>query len=512
VLRVRSIGTKLAVAVALSIGLAVTALAVVIGRAAHQHVLEEGDADARRLVESIWRSTRSAMLDERHSRIHRTIDFVANQGDIETIQLVDHRGVVRYSSDRSAQGQRRAPGSPGCGDCHVKGRRAATAPPWTYAEAGARGPVLGVVRPIYNQPECQRSGCHGPSERVLGLLHVSVSLARHEATVLALRNRLIALAVVFTLVTTLVVFLLAGRLVGRPVAELVAGTRRLASGDLDHPIPVSSRDEIGELARSFNENTEKLARAQRQLVQMETLASIGRLAAGVAHEINNPLTGILTCAEAMRADLAVDAANERRDLDAIIGETIRCRDIVQRLLAFARQRPVAMRATDLNDLVERVIHLLERQPLFGKVALVPRLATGLPPVPLDVNQFHQVIVNLLVNAAEAMPEGGVVTVETAPGDGGMVVLRVSDTGPGVPPELRARLLEPFFTTKPSGTGLGLAMVWGIIQQHRGRLSFTTELGKGTTFVIELPVQPAGAEDDAGAAPASLVARRAPARR
>ena len=489
-LRLRSIGTKLAVAVALSIGLAVALLTVASGRVAREHVRAEGDADARRLVETIWRSTRSAMLDERHSRIHRTIDFVANQGDVEMIQLLDHKGVVRYSSDHSMEGRRREPGSQGCGDCHVKGLRPTSPPPWTFDETGPRGHTLGVVRPIYAAPECQRAECHSDSQRVLGLLHVSVSMARHEATVLALRNRLIALAVVFTVATTLMVFLLAGRLVSRPVTGLVEGTRRLASGDLDHPIPVTSHDEIGELARSFNENTEKLARAQRQLVEMETLASLGRLAAGVAHEINNPLTGILTYAEEMRADLDPGAGQQRHDLDAIVGETIRCREIVQRLLAFARRRPVAIQPTDLNGLVERVVQLLERQAALSKVALVRRPGAGLPLVALDVNQFHQVIVNLVINAAEAMPEGGVITVETALVDKATVALRVTDTGPGVPPELRSRLLEPFFTTKPTGTGLGLSMAWGIVQQHRGRLSFTTTVGKGTTFTIELPIEAA----------------------
>ncbi|MBI5478511.1 MAG: HAMP domain-containing protein [Deltaproteobacteria bacterium] len=501
--RLRGIGTKLAVAVALSIGLAVTALALAIGRTARAHVAEEGEADARRLVESIWRTTRSAMLDERHSRIHRTIDLVANQGDIATIQLLDHQGIVRYSSDRRMEGRRREPSSPGCGDCHVKRRQAATPPPWTFDESGPRGRTLGVVRPIFSQPECQRAECHPTSQRVLGLLHVSVSLARHEATVLALRNRLIVFAVLFTLLTSVMVFLLAGRLVSRPVTELVEGTRRLASGDLDHPITVSSHDEIGELARSFNENTERLVRAQRQLLEMETLASLGRLAAGVAHEINNPLTGILSYAEGMRADLDSRAAQQRHDLDAIIGETIRCREIVQRLLAFARRRPVATQPTDLNALVEHVTRLLERQAALSKVALVQRLGPDLPLVPLDVNQFHQVIVNLVINAAEAMPEGGVITVETALVDKTTVVLRVADTGPGVPPELRARLLEPFFTTKPTGTGLGLAVAWGIIQQHQGRLSFTTDLGQGTTFIIELPI---GEGAGAGGGERQLTAR------
>jgi two-component system NtrC family sensor kinase len=321
------------------------------------------------------------------------------------------------------------------------------------------------------------------------MLFVSVSLARHEASVAKLRDRLFLFAGLITALATAIVFGLLIRLVGRPVSQLVEGTRRLAAGDLEHPIAVYSHDEIGELARSFNENTEKLARAQRQLVEAEKLASVGRLAAGVAHEINNPLTGILTYAEAMRDELEAAEARQRQDLESIIGETLRCREIVHRLLDFARQRPMARRAASLGDLVERVVQLVERQAPFAKVVIARRLDPGLGDVALDTNLMHQVIVNLLVNAAQAMPDGGVITVETAAStDRARALLRVSDTGPGIAPEVRSRLFEPFFTTKSQGTGLGLAVAWGIVQRHHGTLSFASEPGKGTTFTVELPRQ------------------------
>ncbi|HEY3359253.1 MAG TPA: ATP-binding protein [Polyangia bacterium] len=488
----RSIGTKLAVAVALVVGLAFTLLTVTVDRVAREHLTREADGDARRLAEAIWRSTRSAMLDDRHERIRRTISFVAHQGDIEHIQLLDHRGIVVFSSEAADEGQRKAATSPECGSCHGGSRRASTPPPWTYRQIRPGGPdSLGVIRPLYNLPECQRSGCHAGAapNRVLGMLFVSVSLARHEESVAKLRDRLFLFAGLITALATAIVFGLLIRLVGRPVSQLVEGTRRLAAGDLEHPIAVYSHDEIGELARSFNENTEKLARAQRQLVEAEKLASVGRLAAGVAHEINNPLTGILTYAEAMRDELEAAEARQRQDLESIIGETLRCREIVHRLLDFARQRPMARRAASLGDLVERVVQLVERQAPFAKVVIARRLDPGLGDVALDTNLMHQVIVNLLVNAAQAMPDGGVITVETAAStDRARALLRVSDTGPGIAPEVRSRLFEPFFTTKSQGTGLGLAVAWGIVQRHHGTLSFASEPGKGTTFTVELPRQ------------------------
>jgi two-component system NtrC family sensor kinase len=485
----RRIGSKLAVAVALSVGLGCALLTVAISRAARQHFREEADRDARRLVETLWRSTRSGMLDGIHGRMRRTISFVAHQGDIQRVSILDHDGFVRISSEPSDEGQRRTIDSPECVMCHVKGRTVTGPPPWSIEEHRPDGPSVGVVRPVYNRPECQRAGCHmdAAEGKVLGVLYASVSLAPREASLGALRARLLFFAAFFTVVVTGVVFLLLRHMVGRPVRLLVEGTRRLTASDVDHPIPVPSRDELGELATAFNATTRKLAHAHRQLVESEKLASVGRLAAGVAHEINNPLTGILTYAEAMREELDPGPSQRRADLDAIIGEAQRCRDIVHRLLDFARQRPVAMVAANLTELVERVTRLLERQPPFQKVAIAHRLASDLPQVRIDTNQMHQVVVNLLLNAAESMPQGGVITVSTRlAANGAQVVLAVSDTGTGIPPEVRTRLFEPFFTTKPRGTGLGLAVAWGIVQRHGGSLSFESDAGRGTTFTVELP--------------------------
>ena len=484
------IGTKVAVTIALMQGLAFTLLTMGIDYSAREHLTREADQHARQLADTVWRTTRNAMLDGRHERIRRTIAFITHPGDIRRIQLLDHHGVVRYSSEPGDEGQRRQPTGPECGNCHGRTPRVTNSPPWSYREAHPGHASLGVVQPVYALPDCQRGGCHapGPTTRVLGVLYVSVSLERHQASVARLRNRLFLFAGLLTALVTAVVLVLLNRMVSGPVRALVTGTRRLAAGDLDHRIAVRGYDEVGELGRAFNDTSEKLAWAQRQLVDAEKLVSVGRLAAGVAHEINNPLAGILTCAEGMRDEMDPGESQLRRDVDVIISETLRCRDIVRRLLDFARQRPTAKRPTSLNELVERVTHLLGRQASFAKVSISRQLDPALPALELDGNRIHQVLVNLLLNAAEAMPAGGVVTVETArSSDGTRALLRVSDTGGGIAPELRTRLFEPFFTTKAQGTGLGLAVAWGIVQQHQGKLSFTTEPGKGTTFIVELPL-------------------------
>jgi two-component system NtrC family sensor kinase len=484
VLYVRGIAAKVAVAVAGAVTLGFALLTFLLNATAKQRLYQDADREAVRWVDAAWSAAREEMFAGRHEKMRQALASLAGRAGVERVQLLDHDGVVRYSSNPADEGKIRLPTAPECRKCHGDGSRPERPPPWSYA-ADAR--TLGVVRPLYNSPTCQRSDCHAPGAGagVLGVVLMSVSMDQREASAADLRRQLYLFAALLTVVITATVFALLTRLVGKPVGELVEGTRRLAAGDLDQPIPVRSHDEIGLLARSFNENTEKLARAQRQLHEMEKLASVGRLAAGVAHEINNPLTGILTYAEALREDLT---QKQRADVDAIIGEALRCRDIVRRLLDFARRRPPAKRETDLNQLVEHVLHLLERQKALGHVRVVRELASELPTVMLDSSQFHQVLVNLVVNAAEATPAGGTITVATAASaDGAGIQLDVTDTGSGVPPEVRSHIFDPFFTTKTMGTGLGLPVAWGIVQQHGGRLSFVTAPERGTTFTVELPI-------------------------
>jgi two-component system NtrC family sensor kinase len=499
VLHVRGIATKVAVAVAVTVIVGFALLALALHQTASQYIHDQARRQALRLADSVWLSAHAAMADNQHDRIRETLRAVVEQSDIERVLIVNHSGVVGYSSNRDDEGLTRRLEEPGCKNCHTEQSVPVGPPPWSYEVDHT---TLGLVRPLYNLPDCQHSGCHAPDAGagVLGVLLMNVSVDRQEAQVASLGRQLFVSATLLTLLVTAVVFGLLKRLVGRPVGELVDGTRRLASGDLSQPIPVRSHDEIGELALSFNENTEELARVQRQLTEMEKLASVGRLAAGVAHEINNPLTGILTYAETLRDD--VDPS-QQADIDAIIAETLRCREIVRRLLGFARRRPPTKRPTDLNEIVERVVHSLERQKTFASTILRTQPARGLPTAMLDGNQIHQVLANLLLNAAQAMPEGGIVTVTTETSDDRKTVyLHVSDTGTGVPPEVRPHIFDPFFTTKSSGTGLGLPVVWGIVQQHRGRLSFVTESGHGTTFSVELPVTPETAERHDSFAPAA----------
>ncbi len=235
---------------------------------------------------------------------------------------------------------------------------------------------------------------------------------------------------------------------------------------------------------------QELEAAQSQLVHTEKIASLGRMAAGVAHEINNPLAGILIYAELLQRDLAADDAH-RENLEVIINQTMRCQQIVNRLLDFSRLTLGPRKLFDVNDVMQRCVELISHQAFFHNIKVIRDLDPLLPQIVGDPGQLQQVFTNLLLNAADAMAGQGQITIASRPTlnhDG--VVLTFTDTGTGIPPEIRDKIFEPFFTTKPpgKGTGLGLSIVYGVIQRHDGTIEADSSPGGGTSFTIRLPLE------------------------
>ncbi len=228
-------------------------------------------------------------------------------------------------------------------------------------------------------------------------------------------------------------------------------------------------------------------KTQEMLLQQEKLGSVGKLAAGVAHEINNPLTAVLTNSMLLLEDLTEDDPMYE-DLKAIADETLRCREIVRGLLEFARQEAPAKVESDLNTIVASMVSLVRKQFSFKNIMIEQSLADNLPVVKLDRDQFQQVIVNMLINAMEAIERDGEIQVETSYDERWRnIVLRIKDTGRGIPEDIRLKLFDPFFTTKDTGTGLGLSISHGIVERHGGTISLESQVGHGTTFTITLPV-------------------------
>ncbi|MGB4223072.1 MAG: [Fe-Fe] hydrogenase large subunit C-terminal domain-containing protein [Syntrophorhabdus sp.] len=238
--------------------------------------------------------------------------------------------------------------------------------------------------------------------------------------------------------------------------------------------------------RELQISHQELEQAQAQLIRTEKLASIGQLAAGVAHEINNPLGTITIYAHLLQKSLESDDPR-REDVDLIISEAGRAKDIVQGLLSFAREKKLKATEIKVSDILEEVLSLVINQPLFRNIKIEKSFDPGLQTIVADEAQLKQVFLNIIMNAAQAMDGGGKLLINVSSGKK-HIKIRIQDTGPGIPPEVMRHVFDPFFTTKEKGTGLGLAISYGIIERHQGKVDVETELGKGTTFVITLPVK------------------------
>ena len=323
------------------------------------------------LSDTIRNSTRHAMLLNERDMVHRIIEQIGRQGGLEKIRIYNKEGEVIYSPDAALVGTTVDQQNEACDGCHSAGRSVAE------LSAGSRTRVfrsetgdrqLGVITPISNEPVCANAGCHAhpPQQQVLGVLDVTVSLADVDRTVNASRRSALLFALAGIAVISVLLSTLFQRWVGRPVRALLGATKRIAAGDLDHRLQVPRADELGQLAESFNQMTAKLAEARSMLYQSNKLASVGRLAAGIAHEINNPLTGVLTYSSFL-LKRATDAES-KSDLETIVHETKRCRDIVRGLLDFSRQVPPKKTQVDLNAIVERALTIVDNQLKVRSIA------------------------------------------------------------------------------------------------------------------------------------------------
>ncbi|HZD55627.1 MAG TPA: cache domain-containing protein [Anaerolineales bacterium] len=332
--------------------------------------------------------------------------------------------------------------------------------------------------------------------QVVGSLYVGARVSAFENLVHTFNNRVALIALVCIVLAGVIAIPIA-RMITRPIVELVEANRRLAQGDMFVRVEPRGNGELAVLGHSFNSMVETLHQTQQELLHKEKLASMGQLAAGVAHEINNPLGTILLFADVMYKEAG--ASDSRRDdLKMIINEANRCKNIVADLLNFARQQQVNAQDTDIHALLDQVVDGVRLAPSFEGVEIIRHYDPAVPIITADSDQLRQVFVNLLNNAAEATPSGGSITLVTRPVGDQWIEIKVSDTGCGIPAENLGKLFTPFFTTKSlgKGTGLGLSIVYGIIKMHRGQINVQSTVGEGTTFTITLPVdlprlEPAG---------------------
>ena len=489
--------------------------------------MENMIAWAGKLSDIIKRSTHYSMLLNRREDIHQIITTVGHEPGIEAIRIYNKRGLVTISTDTAEVGTYVDMKSEACIACHRDNHPPVSLDPLeltrTYqSPTGHR--VLGLITPIYNDRSCSEADCHAheSSQTVLGVLDVIMPLTEHDALIAEIKREQYIGALALVLIVTGVGGIFIWRMVNVPVRRLTRGTQEIIKGNLQYRIRSKTKDELGILADSFNrmtdeldrarqeiiewtqtlerrvqEKTDELKRAQTNLIHVEKMASLGKLAATVAHELNNPLEGVLTYAKLLKKKMSTENLPPERlaeidqELSLIADETARCGSIVTNLLLFSRQRIGKFQVEDLRSIIDRSLKLVDHHLAMHNIRLETRLGENPVHVECDAQQIEQALLALEINAVEAMADGGTlrISLEADP-QSSSVIMRIEDSGPGIPAEDLAHIFEPFFTTKEEGkgTGLGLSVVYGIVERHNGSIVVQSTQGQGTAFAISLPVK------------------------
>jgi two-component system NtrC family sensor kinase len=582
-------------------------------------LLAEVERHANQLSETVKNSTRYSMLFNQREHIQETINTIGKDPSIYDVRILNKEGEIIYSARKDDIGKMLDKEAESCYACHAENkpleRLAIKDRMRIYQLNPDSTRLMGIINPIYNEESCSEAPCHAhPQEAtVLGLLDVSLSLAEVDKQIHYNRIRELLFAIVSITALSFIIGFFVKRLVDEPVKELVKATNEVAVGNVNYVIKNLGNNELGYLAKSFNNMIQKLEEIRLQLVHAEKMASLGRLAAGVAHEINNPLTGVLTYSSFL-LKRTKDNPQLQEDLNVIVRETMRSREIIKGLLDFARQSTPKKTLIDVNEVINRAHAILNNQLKLNRINLEVNLDRKLPQVVADANQIQQVIINLLLNSIDAIGKntgtikintshislspkgitqikkaacpknhnlldndykfnslpsiklkiktdenkgfvyidpiygsdkryfgipidkkstinlscsicdlsliekneicpicGGAVYKLIVPGQGYVegcasfkdnwqkwdfidssgdkkfIVIEVSDNGCGISNENLNKIFEPFFSTKGQrGTGLGLSVVWGIIDNHNGLINVQSEINKGSTFTIRLP--------------------------
>jgi two-component system NtrC family sensor kinase len=583
-------------------------------------LIKEVERHANQLSETVISSTRFDMMQNQRERIQQIINTIGQQEHIRDVRILNKEGIITYSSNPELINEMVDKKAEACYACHTADEPLENISITERTRIFQLNPdssrFIGIITPINNDKSCWEADCHAhPSnQKVLGVLDVTIALDDVDANIVKSEIEIVIFAIVAVIAVGLIIGLFVRRWISRPVNELLNGTNQVSMGNLNYSIKEMGDDEIGKLGQSFNNMTKKLSEARMQLFQSDKMASLGRLAAGVAHEINNPLTGVLTYSSFL-LKRTKDNSEFQEDLKVIVRETMRSREIVKSLLDFARQSVPKKNSADLNEIINKSIEVIENQLSMNKVKVIKDTSKELPRITVDSNQMQQVFINLLVNASDAIGNrGGNITISTnhislspfgtaqikkascpkrhslldnevkidgipsikvkarsngeesiihldpvygkerniydqnfrvsdntqfvcpecntslmiekktcpkcsspligieVPGQGiyevcsakgcpyakwdyvdsaGLqeyIEIKISDTGSGISKEDLPKIFEPFFSTKgQKGTGLGLAVIWGIIDNHNGIISVDSEVGEGTTFTIRLPL-------------------------
>lgn len=491
-----------------------------------QQILRAMVNGADQLSRGITSSTWHAMLADDRTAAYEVMKTVAANPGISRIRIFNKEGRVMFSTkaEDETQVDKKAEA---CAMCH------SSSEPLVNVDAFSRSRIvrtssgsrqLAMITPIYNEPSCSDASCHAHprSTSMLGVLDVAFDLKPLDQEMQVARAEVFVVTGIQILLIGLFIVFFTRRFVDRPIHKLIEGTRAVSQMHLGRVIEISPSMELGELAHAFNimserlnkamaelnqaaqdlevkvkERTRQLEVAHQRLLQSDRLASLGQLSATVAHEINNPISGVLNLAMLLDRILKDDGipqdriAEFKKYLMQIINETTRVGRIVSDLLAFSRRSKPQSTNVDLNGVIKNTLLILRHRLKLGNIELELRLSDNLPKIECDSSQMQQVIINLVMNGAEACQNKGSGRVSIATRqDNDSIILEIADTGDGIPREIMSKIFDPFFTTKGEGKGigLGLSVVYGIVDAHGGDIEVDSKTGEGAIFKVTLPIK------------------------
>ncbi len=539
----RSISAKLILWLAITMIIVFAVLGFLNVRLHRKHLEAQTLGAAERISDVIKRSTASYMMQNDRNGLYDLMSTMADEPGMVRIRIFNSEGRISFSTDPNEVSQMVDKSAEACYGCHAQAQplvKLNRPDRFRTFRAASSERVLAIINPIENQPACSNAACHAhpASQQILGVLDTDLSLAAADASLAESTRKMLFYTAAAIIIITFLTGFVVWDLVHRPMMVLKRGTEHLRRGELGYQIEIKSNDEAGELADSFNamsselldareeitawthtlenrveQKTRELRRAHEQMLQVERMVTIGKMAAVVAHEINNPLAGILTYAKLIKRwiERGITKPEEKKEvnesLDLIATESRRCGDLVRNLLTFSRTSPISLDKADVNAIIERAVKLIEHKTELSNIQLNVDLGVEVPLIYCDAGQIEQVLVALIVNAIDAMPRGGNLWLRSRLIDAENIELTVRDDGMGIPSDLLPKLFEPFTTTKEvgKGVGLGLAISKGIIDRHSGKIEVQSELGRGTTFRIYLPIDARVSEAAAvAAAGAALV--------
>jgi two-component system NtrC family sensor kinase len=495
-----------------------------------QQLLDEMIVGADQLSRAITSATWHAMLADHRDDAYNVMQTIASKQGIRMIRIFNKEGRVMFSTSPGEEMQVDK-NAEACYLCHASDK------PLVRVEVPNRARIfrasdgtrrLAMITPIYNEQSCAEAMCHAhPAEiNVLGVVDVALDLNPVDQEMAGMQRRVVIMAAIHIILIGIFIIFFIRRFVDVPIQKLIDGTRAVSAMRLDTPIVVGTGGELGELAQSFNvmrerlkvalkeineftenletkvaERTEELNAANQRLQRSDRLASLGQLAASVAHEINNPIFGVLNLSSLLQRIINKDGippnriAEVRTHIDRIVDETSRVGRIVADLLAFSRRSQPQQTRTNLNAVINATVSIIAHKLKLMNVELQLCLADDLPQVLCDASQMQQVLINLIMNGAEATQGRDRAMVKVATRfrkETRSLLLLVEDNGDGIPEEYLSRIFDPFFTTKEEGkgVGLGLAVVYGIVQAHHGDIEVKSDPGTGTVFTVTLPVDDA----------------------